>query len=89
MWNCYHYVLSFWTQWRICKHKELCIQILRDAQNDKMIESSCFDTPSSLFIFGQLLAWMHHEAYVDSFYGFVDAIEHGLYSSFIGSVELT
>ena len=24
-------------------------QILRDAQNDKMIESSCFDTLSSFF----------------------------------------
>mgnify|MGYP006974603312 CR=1 FL=1 len=32
---------------------------------------------------------MHHEAYVDSLYGFVDAIEHGLYSNFIGCVELT
>ena len=35
----------------------------------------------------RLIAWMHHEAYVDSLYGFVDAIEHGLYSSCIGSVE--
>ena len=25
-------------------------QILRDAQNDKMIESSCFDTLSYLFV---------------------------------------
>ena len=32
---------------------------------------------------------MHHEAYVDSLYGIVDAIEHGLYSSCIGSVEKT
>ena len=30
---------------------------------------------------------MHYEAYVDSLYGFVDAIEHGLYSSCIGCVE--
>ena len=32
---------------------------------------------------------MHHEAYVDSLYGIVDAIEHGLYSCCIGSVEQT
>ena len=31
---------------------------------------------------------MHHEAYVDSLYGIVDALEHGLYSCCIGSVEL-
>ena len=37
----------------------------------------------------RLLRSCHHEAYVDSLYGFVDAIEHGLYSSFIGSVEQT
>ena len=30
---------------------------------------------------------MHHEAHVDSLYGIVDAIEHGLYSSCIGGVE--
>ena len=32
---------------------------------------------------------MHHEAHVDSLYGIVDAIEHGLYSCCIGSVEQT
>ena len=32
---------------------------------------------------------MHHEAHVDSLYGFVDALEYGLYSCCIGSVEQT
>ena len=39
------------------------------------------------YLYYGLLRLCHYEAHVDSLYGIVDAIEHGLYSSCIGSVE--